>query len=894
MGAEASLWRGKSLIASGLTDKEGHFEIESDYGSESRLLVFYDDPSTPGADYMPIWLNSTQFGSRESIITLKPATSLTIDGDILFVETNELPTAKLFFVLDPVSGEVQHREGVPLIYGTTQETLSFFLGLEPNNLVVPVGEPLKVRVNCSILINNNLATRSYTFDEIKTLNQGELLKIDSRPYSVSYNQKIASDLLENVEEILFEMESLGFYLVREVKSKDIAYGWLSDSAYFFEEERYVESFDYCKRAYIELSQTRIHLNSILSDAAASVYIIIVFLALTSTTIAFLLFYRNLLKIFYSFAFYASFLSVLYFAYPGSVFVPEWRYVSVGAFAITTSIITAMVFPYLMKGRGVRGHVPVRNIVVPIFSIAKRGMRRRRLRLLLTLSSVTVLVMSFVTLTSFSESYGLLVSKVPSIGAPVTGIMVRAPGEDFEKSFLTMKDVGSGWIERQPEASAVSYKAENLPFIEPIGRLNGLPINGVVGFDPEKESVLFNFDDLLKEGGLPTEGGIVVSEALRSSLGVHVGDKVMFGDRRFTIEGVIDDGRLQGLTDIDGVSYLPSKLINVNPVGEIPNYKRVLCETQEVIITHMKDALEIPLMRISRIDVVVKSGVDVDAFSRRLALERGYWVWTANDGGTFFTRLGSYFEGIGFPLVVPWAIVVSNVIVTMYNSIHERRKEIQILSSIGVNPGQVAAIFVAEAIIIGFVAGGLGYLSGMTLYKGLRFFRMGLEVEQKVSALWSMASIGISQFTILMGTIVALRNSVVITPSLQRRWKIDEKITGVFGPWEVEIPVKLLPEEVPAFTEFVFRSIRAFENHPSKRTSSIKLVEGGKGAEARLDFIYKATKSSIDDIYVKNSFIIETSDGGFLVRLVSWGKNKWSHEVGTLVRMIIMRWSTSKA
>lgn len=887
---------GRAQIMSVITDEKGHFEMMGDFGPEHKLLINCDIPTTPGADYMPVWLNASRFTDEDLVVTLRPAASLIVEGDLLFVEINELPVAIVFSILDPASGKVQDIDGVPLIYGTTQEVVSFFLGLEPNNLIVPVGEPFEIGVNSTILIRYERETRSFEIDEPITMsNSGDRMTIDSKPYSVRYNQKVTADLLGELEEELNEMESFGFYLVREKRSRDIAGGWLSDSAFYYEEGRYVESFDSCKRAYIELAQTKVHLDWMLNDAAASVYIIIGFLALTSTTIAFLLFQRDLTKVLFSIAFYAFFLIILYLSYPGSETVPILRYLGTGVLALSASLGLALVFPSFMRGRGFRGRVPLRNIVVPIFSIAKRSIRRRRLRFLLTMASITVLVMSFVSLTSLSESYGLIVSRVSRSGTPSEGILVRAPSEvSSEISFLTPKEVSSGWIERQPEVHTVSYKAENLPFIEPIARLNGMPVNGVIGFDPEKESMIFDFNAILREGELPSEGGIVVSEALRGSIGAQVGDTLALDGRRVVLEGIIDDGRLLRLADLDGSPYLPSKLVNADPMGDLPDYKVELCEPEEVVIATLSDALEIPLVRISRFDLVVEEDVDIDGFSRRLALERGYWVWSATEEGIYFSRLGNYLVSKGFPLIVPWAIVVLNVVVTMYNSLYEGRKEIQILSSVGLNPAQIAAIFVAEAIIIGFIAGGLGYLSGMILYKGMHFLNLELEIEQKVSAFWSMASIGISMFTIVMGAVAALKSSVVITPSLQRRWKIEDETTGAFGPYEITIPIRLLPEEFESFVEFILRSLRELEHNTTKKTSGIKVKEGGEVGEVTIDFIYKAARSSVGDLYTTNTFIVERpSEGEYVVRLVSSGSKRFSHEAGTLMRMIIMRWSTSR-
>ena len=195
-------------------------------------------------------------------------------------------------------------------------------------------------------------------------------------------------------------------------------------------------------------------------------------------------------------------------------------------------------------------------------------------------------------------------------------------------------------------------------------------------------------------------------------------------------------------------------------------------------------------------------------------------------GSVFAALGSYLEGKGLPLVIPWAIVVLNVVVTMLNSLFERRREISILSSVGLNPAEIASIFVAEASITGFIAGGLGYLAGLAFYKLMPLLGLALEVHQKVSAVWSLAAIGISISAVLVGALAALRSSIVITPSLTRKWKLDDSMGGFDKPWEIPVPVRLEPEEVDSFVGYLQERLRGLENDQVKVTSKVKVEERG--------------------------------------------------------------------
>ena len=182
---------------------------------------------------------------------------------------------------------------------------------------------------------------------------------------------------------------------------------------------------------------------------------------------------------------------------------------------------------------------------------------------------------------------------------------------------------------------------------------------------------------------------------------------------------------------------------------------------------------------------INSSYNATDFAERLALERGYLSWANTIEGYFSYRLGNYFQGKGASLVIPWIIVVLNVIITMLNSLFERRGEIEILSSVGLNPAQISAVFIAEAFITGFIAGGFGYLIGLGFYKGLSILNIGLLVQQKVSAIWSLAAIGLAISAVFTGAYAALQNSIVITPSLMRRWIIKRDKESFQEPWRID-------------------------------------------------------------------------------------------------------------
>jgi len=254
-----------------------------------------------------------------------------------------------------------------------------------------------------------------------------------------------------------------------------------------------------------------------------------------------------------------------------------------------------------------------------------------------------------------------------------------------------------------------------------------------------------------------------------------------------------------MRDIDLTPLLPQKIVETTSApGSPPTILVERCQAAEVIVMNYEAAKEVfAAISLSRIDVKLQSPNSADLLSRQIALERDLSVWYSFAGTANQVVLGGYTEAKGLSVMIPWIIVMVNVIVTMLNSMFERRKEIGILSSIGLNPSHIAGIFMAEAAIIGIVGGGVGYLLGLSSYRGLLLLSVLVEVREKVSAVWSFASLGVAVVAVLVGTGIALRSSVIITPSALRKWTGESNVVERSGRLEFRMPIRLHEDGVSA-------------------------------------------------------------------------------------------------
>jgi hypothetical protein len=87
------LWEGRERVDSRQTGPEGRFEFEVEADTVYSLYVFADDEEVPGYEYLPSLSEVTVSEGDEMVISLPPAASLIIDGDVQFVEAEDLPSS---------------------------------------------------------------------------------------------------------------------------------------------------------------------------------------------------------------------------------------------------------------------------------------------------------------------------------------------------------------------------------------------------------------------------------------------------------------------------------------------------------------------------------------------------------------------------------------------------------------------------------------------------------------------------------------------------------------------------------------------------------------------------------------------------------------------------------
>ena len=860
------------------TDASGLFAIELDDG-------YYVCQVYAGVEYLPsiFRVNGSISGK---LVSLQHGAYIDLKGDLQYIDSEALPLQIELFIKDS-NGAVFNSTGFPLKFGTDHLGINKIREIPSNIIPIPSDQSSTVSINSTYLIATLVDTRGLVFD-IGPIGAGESNIVDLRSYTLLTSERISDSSQEALESRLVEMEGYGFYLARQETALANGVRHTDEAKGYYDDNEFAKSFDSLKRGYLLFLHANAELDAMYMEARFSVFILMGFLAVSSFILGYLVTDEPIPRVIVDVVIYTTSLTFFYFTYPGSRTIPINTFALVAVGFLLGFTIIGRFFPDIFSIGSNDGRVHTRNLVAPIFNLAKRSLQRRKLRFLLTLVSLTLLVMSFVTLTSFSEGYGVI-SGSSQQKAAWTGVFIRdGSWVKYDPTFLSYDTPEEEWLLNQDEVQSLYVKAENLPLRGPMFTFNGEQVYGVIG-GTETEFDNIGLGSVLISGSLPLHG-VLISESFSEETSIQLGEYVSYGGLSLPVDGIFEDSAFSRLRDLDGTPYLSEKWVNLSPEGENPTWVIEEVETSEQMIVNLDIISSFPLVDVRRIGFTIEASFSVEEFAERLALERGYLAYSSTDESFSFYRLGNYFEGKGASLIIPWMIVVLNVVVTMLNSMFERRKEIEILSSIGLNPAQVSAIFIAEATITAFIAGGLGYLAGLGVYKGLAYLNIGLQVHQKVSAVWSLASIGLAISAVLTGAYAALRNSTVITPSLMRRWQIDKSSGGFDKPWKLRIPVILEPEEIDLYLEFMEKRLQRLTHHPIEITSRIKFNKD----ERRITFIYRSVQASTGTLYTKNEIkIVRSDESEYTVEMDSIGDPSYVHVVGSIVRRITMDYTATK-
>ena len=470
-----------------------------------------------------------------------------------------------------------------------------------------------------------------------------------------------------------------------------------------------------------------------------------------------------------------------------------------------------------------------------FMLGISNMRRRKLRTWLTFATLTLLSFTVLSFSSYRDRIQFYGFGLPGRGS-YHGALIR----DFAWSRLELtllefvRSHFGGRALISPRGWYIVQSAEGGATISVNhGDRSGLA-GGLLGMSVV-ESELTGFDRALVAGTWfmrDDETSCLLPTELAAGLGIsedEVGTAVVqvFG-RDFTVRGIVDEELVEQIFDLDGEImtpvdfYIPEQdagvakavseeatdsefLAFLNPRDHLPAqqvvylpYRTLMDSGGELRSVALKfnegsEGLSLVQAFLERVETTLFAGFpEPDSGEIR--------VYTY--GSTGLTTI----EGIG-KLIIPMVIAAMIVLNTMLGAVYERSREIGIYSSVGLAPGHIAMLFVAEACVYAVLGITAGYVLGQGTGKLLFAAELTAGVNLNYSSLAAVISALIVMGVVLLSTIYPARLAAqAAVPDVVRRWK-PPNADG--DRWSFQFPFMVNRAEVVGICGFLHSYFSAY-------------------------------------------------------------------------------------
>ncbi len=367
--------------------------------------------------------------------------------------------------------------------------------------------------------------------------------------------------------------------------------------------------------------------------------------------------------------------------------------------------------------------------VAAFFLGVSNLRRRRLRTILTCTTLIILtftIMSFTTIKSSRKEVRLPFQSQ----APYQGLLLKRvnrqslPPQAHDILISSMSAISKSaprvWLEGADPSRPVSI---------PLRRDNTeIEIQGLIGLSPN-EATVTGLDSILATGRWFTDDDqtvIILEEQMAARLGVTADGRqtISLWGSPFTVIGTFKAEDFEKAIDLDGEPLTP--VIFPEEAGkEMSEEEMEALESGDDVRSFQSRYQHIPARQTAIIPakILLAAGgqlksiavkpADADEIrniASRLTDRFSLAIFTGEEDGVWLYNISDTMNYSGVPnIIIPLLISVLIVLNTMISSVYERKGEIAVYTSVGLAPSHVSFLFVAEALALAVISVVLGYL-----------------------------------------------------------------------------------------------------------------------------------------------------------------------------------------
>jgi putative ABC transport system permease protein len=322
----------------------------------------------------------------------------------------------------------------------------------------------------------------------------------------------------------------------------------------------------------------------------------------------------------------------------------------------------------------------------------RNVFRRKLRVFLTISGITIGVLALVVMGSMAEKINLMVSGGTRYYSDKVTVNAEGSGAMFSTGPLSLSKLQD--IKNVPGVAEVSGSIGAL--LETGSSMSfGMPAM-IIGSDMRGDN-LESFKIGYSQGqaiGPNDVGSVVVGSDLVGKLSAKVGDSITVRGEQFKVAGIMD----KTLTAPDTSVYMTLSDAQRLFVQDLPEMVRSQINAADIVTSFV---------------VYPTKGTDPEALAA--SINDTVSGVTATGPSAFKDQIASVtgiFNAILYGIAIISLVVGGlSVINTMTMSVSERTREIGVRKAIGASDGQIVRQFLTEAGVIGLIGGVSGLVLG---------------------------------------------------------------------------------------------------------------------------------------------------------------------------------------
>ncbi len=438
-----------------------------------------------------------------------------------------------------------------------------------------------------------------------------------------------------------------------------------------------------------------------------------------------------------------------------------------------------------------------SATVAALMLGLSNLRRRPMRTALTIVTVMVLTFTLLSMVSLSSTIGFF--RMPRGGTPpYAGALVREaawqvlqpPVESYLRSALEREAL------LLPRSWVTARKRDEPLTLELTAGGRGATVQGLLGLTAGETAVV----DPKSAFGLagrwlrPDDRQVILlPRVVAGRLGVAPGGRVRVRAMELEVIGVFDGAKFAAHRDLDGEPLTPARAAarrgrynweaeaepkpTTSPGERFAAAEHLPGDAVAIVPHAMALALE---GRTRAIAVVPRPGVKPEDLVARVKefLTRAAVLALVSDGKSvqLLTSIGAISVTGTLDLLLPIMLAGLIVMNTMLGSVHERTREISILSSVGLAPMHIGALFVAEAFVVAVVGVVLGYLLAQMVAAALLSAGSLAGLSLNYSSGGAVGACAIVIGAVMLSTIYpARRASELSVPDVTRRWTLPPPV-----------------------------------------------------------------------------------------------------------------------